>query len=129
MSDLSMYEIPLSSCVNESNRNINDANFVRKWFGGKVAFYLQEGINYKEHQYNVVCFDKYNNELFVGVVYRFGKSWKYRTPYCWKDGGQIKSNKKFSSIIKATRSMTSRLNIVNILDSLNCCNSGLYVWV
>jgi hypothetical protein len=92
MSDLSMYEIPLSSCVNESNRNINDANFVRKWFGGS-------------------------------------KSWKYRTPYCWKDGGQIKSNKKFSSIIKATRSMISRLNIVNILDSLNCCNSGLYVWV
>jgi hypothetical protein len=134
MSDLSLYtytvgnsHIPLDRCIIGSTSTLENATFIRNaWEGGVYAFYLQEGINYKERQYNVFCSDKEGSQLFLGVVSRVGKSWKYRTPY-YKNNVQIKSRKKSGSIIKAVRSMFLRLGIIVIHGALSDNYNGLYV--
>jgi len=111
--------------INRSNRRIEDANFVRQaWEGARYGFFIQEGIDYKYRQYNVICFTEGGDQLFLGMIYRIGKSWKYRTPYS-KNGIKIQCKKKSSSIIKAVKSMFLRLGVLTVNGLLNNVHSGL----
>jgi len=119
--------IPLIKGINRSNCRFKDANYVRQaWEGAEYGFFLQEGIDYKNRQYNVICFTKGGDQVFLGVIYRIGKSWRYRTPYS-KNGIKIQSKKKSSSIIKAVKSMFLKLGVLTINGLLNDVHSGLYI--